>query len=65
MRDMRSTGRFIALILRHRPEAVGIVLDEHGWAKADELVGGINATGHRRLTKELLGAMVRTEERQR
>ena len=65
MRDMRSTGRFIALILRHRPEAVGIVLDEHGWAKADELVDGINATGNHRLTKELLEAIVRTDEKQR
>ena len=26
-----STSRFISLILRHKPDAVGITLDEHGW----------------------------------
>ena len=40
---MNKTGlsRFISLILRHKPETIGISLDEHGWAKADELVAGI------------------------
>lgn len=27
---------FISLILRHKPEAVGITLDEHGWANVNE-----------------------------
>ena len=65
MRDMHSTSKFIALILRHRPEAVGIALDEHGWAKVDELIDGINAAGNHRLTKELLEEIVRTDEKQR
>ena len=65
MRDMRSTSKFIALILRHRPEAVGIALDEHGWAKVDKLIDGINAAGNHRLTKELLEEIVRTDEKQR
>ena len=36
-----ETSKFIALILRHKPEAIGITLDEHGWANVDELVAGI------------------------
>ena len=30
---LTDTGRFISLILRHKPETIGICLDEHGWAK--------------------------------
>lgn len=33
---------FISLVLRHKPEAAGICLDEHGWADVDELLRGIN-----------------------
>lgn len=38
-------GPFISLILRHKPETIGITLDEHGWAKTDELINGINNSG--------------------
>ena len=34
-------GKYIALILRHKPEVIGITLDEHGWANVDDLVEGI------------------------
>ncbi len=36
--DRISTGKFIALILRHNPSVVGMSVDEHGWADADELI---------------------------
>lgn len=32
MNNDRSTSKFISLILRHKPEIIGITLDEHGWA---------------------------------
>ena len=31
--SLTDTSRFISLILRHKPETIGICLDEHGWAK--------------------------------
>ncbi|MBQ8280093.1 MAG: RNA 2'-phosphotransferase [Roseburia sp.] len=34
-------GKYIALILRHKPETIGISLDEHGWADVQELIAGI------------------------
>lgn len=37
-----NTGKFIALVLRHKPEVIGIHLDEHGWANVDELIAGIS-----------------------
>lgn len=35
---MKSTSKFLSLILRHKPQIVGIELDEHGWADVDELI---------------------------
>ena len=58
-----QTSRFISLILRHKPETIGITLDEHGWANVDELITGISRTHP--LTKELLDEIVRTDEKQR
>ncbi len=39
-----STSKFISLILRHKPEVIGISLDEHGWAYVNELIEGVNRT---------------------
>lgn len=39
--NLTQTSKFISLILRHKPETIGISLDEHGWAKVDELIAGI------------------------
>lgn len=37
----KETSKLISLILRHKPETIGITLDEHGWANVDELIVGI------------------------
>ena len=60
-----KTSQFIALILRHKPETIGITLDEHGWANVQELIDGINATGKHHLNMELLEEIVRLDEKQR
>ena len=60
-----KTSKFIALILRHKPETIGITLDEHGWANVQELIDGINATGKHQLNMELLEEIVRLDEKQR
>ncbi len=33
-----STSKFLSLILRHKPETIGIKLDVNGWAYVDELI---------------------------
>ena len=40
--DLTNTSKFISLILRHKPETIGIKLDEHGWADVNELLKGVN-----------------------
>lgn len=41
MKNLTSLSKFLSLILRHKPEIIGISLDSHGWAKVDELIDGI------------------------
>ena len=55
---------FISLVLRHKPDAAGIRLDEHGWADVGELIEGVRATG-RTIDLEILEEIVRTDEKQR
>lgn len=55
---------FISLILRHKPETIGISLDEHGWANVNELIKGINTSG-RNINMEILEEIVRTDNKQR
>ena len=59
----QETSKFIALILRHKPEEIGIALDEHGWANVDELIAGISK--NQPFTMADLEEIVRTDEKQR
>ena len=61
--SLGETSKFISLILRHKPETIGISLDEHGWANVDELIAGIART--RPFTMEMLEEIVASDEKQR
>lgn len=61
----KNTSKFISLILRHKPEIIGISLDEHGWADVDALIDGVNLTDGHSLDIDLLEEIVRTDEKQR
>lgn len=58
-----DTSRYLSLILRHKPEVIGITLDEHGWANVEELIAGISKT--QPLDMELLDKIVQTDNKQR
>lgn len=60
---VNEISKYIALILRHKPEEIGIVLDEHGWANVDDLINGINKTTP--FTFEMLEEIVLTDSKQR
>lgn len=55
---------YISLILRHKPEEIGIQLDEFGWANIDELLNGINNSG-RKINMEILEEIVVTDNKSR
>lgn len=58
MNDTRKS-KFISLILRHKPETIGIQLDAHGWAPVDRLLAGVG------IAMEDLERIVDTDEKQR
>ena len=60
----KKLSRFLARILRHRPELIGISLDEHGWANVDELICRINDTG-REIDFPVLKQIVAENDKQR
>lgn len=60
---LTDTSKFSSLILRHKPETIGIKLDEHGWADVSELISGISKT--RPFDMKMLEEIVRTDNKQR
>ena len=61
--SLKDTGKFISLILRHKPEVIGITLDEHGWANVDKLISGIAKRQH--FDMSMLEEIVATDSKQR
>ena len=61
--SLKDTSKFISLILRHKPDAIGISLDEHGWANVDELIAGISKT--QPIDMAILEQIVAEDEKQR
>ena len=59
----KDISKFISLILRHKPETIGIKLDEHGWADVDELIKGIGKTCD--FDMNLLEKIVSEDDKQR
>ena len=61
--NLTETGKFLCLILRHRPEVIGITLDEHGWANVKDLINGINQQHD--FNMAMLEEIVATDNKQR
>lgn len=60
----KTTSKFLSLILRHKPETIGLALDENGWANTDEVLTKMNAHGHS-LTLENLKSIVENNDKKR
>lgn len=60
---MLRASRFLSLVLRHKPQAVGIALDAHGWASVEDLLLEVSKTHP--LTMAQLEEIVRTDDKQR
>ena len=57
---MKATSKFLSLILRHKPQIVGLELDEHGWADVEELCRHV-----KNLDRATLEQIVARDEKQR
>ena len=61
--NLTKVSKYISLILRHKPETIGISLDKHGWANVNDLIEGVSKT--HKLDMEMLEEIVATDEKQR
>lgn len=43
--DLAATSRFLAYLLRHHPETVGLRLDPAGWVTVDDLLAALSTHG--------------------
>lgn len=62
--DLVKLSKFLSLVLRHKPEEIGLTLDDHGWAEVAELLRLANLHGSR-LTRPLLEQVVAENSKQR
>ena len=43
--QLKHISKFMSLVLRHKPEEIGLQVNENGWALVQELIDKINANG--------------------
>ena len=63
-KDINHLSKFLSLILRHRPETIGISLDKNGFADVAQLIEKVNENGWH-LDRETLAYLVETNGKKR
>lgn len=61
---LKRLSKRLALILRHRPESVGLTLEARGWVDVDRLLAALAASGTT-LTKDELDRVVEENDKRR
>jgi putative RNA 2'-phosphotransferase len=61
---LKSKSKFLSLILRHKPEVIGITLDENGWTGIEELIEKAQLHGFPLSLNELL-TIIASNDKQR
>jgi len=56
---------FLSFVLRHKPEAVGVMLDRNGWVDVDLLIAAVNRNGKHFINHDILNEIVATDDKQR
>lgn len=60
----KTASKFLSLLLRHKPETIGLTLDEGGWAKIEDLIR-LTESHHTQLSQALILEAVATNEKRR
>lgn len=63
-KKLQKISKFLSLVLRHKPEEIGISLDENAWANTKELLEKMNAYGVE-ISFEELKTLVRSNDKKR
>ncbi|MFK3650647.1 RNA 2'-phosphotransferase [Lysobacter enzymogenes] len=60
----KKLSKFLSLILRHEPQAIGLTLDAEGWAEVDDFIAKAGAHG-KLYSRTLIETIVRDNDKQR
>ena len=60
--DLTRISKYMSLILRHKPQVIGIQLDAHGWADVNALLAGISKKYP--INRDILEEIVQSDEKQ-
>ncbi len=63
-KQLIKTSKFLSLVLRHKPEAIGITLDRQGWVRIDVLLKAMQENG-RAIKRSTLEEIVETNDKKR
>jgi putative RNA 2'-phosphotransferase len=63
-KEKKKISKFISFVLRHKPETIGMVLDNNGYANTNELIDKMKGNGFD-ITFEILQEVVSSNEKQR
>lgn len=63
-KNLKKISKFLSLVLRHKPEEIGIRLDQEGWTDIEGLLGALKLSGTE-LDHQTLMEIVRTSDKKR
>jgi putative RNA 2'-phosphotransferase len=61
--NLTKVSKFLSLVLRHKPDIIGLTLSDEGWVSISELID--KAQSKMSLSKELIAQVVSTNDKQR
>ena len=59
--NLTKTSKFLSLVLRHKPQEIGLTLDDEGWAVIQDIIDKSNHS----LTRNLIFEIVEKDSKQR
>ncbi|ASA54846.1 RNA 2'-phosphotransferase [Vibrio gazogenes] len=64
--QLKQISKFLSFVLRHKPEAIDLTLDPHGWANIDELIDKASTSNEiEDIDRNLIQDVVDTNDKKR
>jgi putative RNA 2'-phosphotransferase len=63
-KHLAKLSKFLSLILRHKPQVIGLQLDANGWADVEQLIDLVNQHGIA-ISHDLLNVIVQNNDKER
>ncbi|MEP7231150.1 MAG: RNA 2'-phosphotransferase [Ginsengibacter sp.] len=62
--QLKQISKMMSLVLRHKPQEIGLTLYEHGWANVQKLIDKMNASGMA-ISVDILNTVVENNDKKR